>query len=221
MKVITCETISHGEPAISVIKADEEIGPLTQLKQLAREQSQWFWDQGKDATTKIDEKDSSASCHCSYITVKFSMRELQQSKVIEALKEKRENTKAMIEFTIPVYLDNLSLLKENPNIKALVRDQIMQGDPGFKIGSEIEAEGEELGIDGETASAFFESCDLDRLMDYVIVNEDDIDVNYSETYECRNARITVYDISCLFDTGRFLSDHKQEIEQLEQRGEER
>ena len=115
----------------------------------------------------------------------------------------------MISFEIPVYYDVLSLLttgsRDEGEIKLEVQGQLQQGDPAWdEVATDLENIAEEKGLDPETVRDKFCDASIESLMQYVNIDMDGIDVDYSESEALDDRRMIACRVPCTFDAERYL-----------------
>lgn len=121
----------------------------------------------------------------------------------------KETTKAS--FDIDIYLDALYLLRETPDIKHEIQEQLNQNtgsreDLRDDIDDYIDEmrSNEPVNVDKDKAMEAFDALTSEEIMNFVSFDEDDVAFNHAESAEINDRRCCVYRVTCTFDVKAFF-----------------
>ncbi len=216
MKVIVCNEVELGGGGVqtSVIQADEQLGILTQLKCLAAKQAAFLSNGSEKAKVSISGNEAIISC--GNYTVAYTICDVEKSKTIEEIKEKRDASDGMVDFTLVTDLENMFSSPENLSLKNavgdvrfLIEDEI--DNCGFDFKKLIDTIGDIakiIGLPGGIADAVAEALETSS------GNELSQYVEYDISKMTIDKISELCDIPCTFNAKQFLLDHEQEIEEI-------
>ena len=112
-----------------------------------------------------------------------------------------------INFETVIYPDAVTMLLEKTDIRAMAEAQLEQDGPALEAAAKklFDLCREER-LDAEAVAERFGEAPVKKLMEYISIPEDGIELDYDETVACRGTGAAAFLIRCEFDTDKYLED---------------
>ena len=112
-----------------------------------------------------------------------------------------------INFETVIYPDAVTMLLGKTDIRAMAEAQLEQGDASLEfVARKLFDQCREEGLDAEDIAERFGDTPVKKLMEYISIPEDSIELSYDETEACRDTGAAAFLIRCEFNAEKYLQD---------------
>lgn len=112
-----------------------------------------------------------------------------------------------VDFETILYPDALTLLLGKADVRALAMAQLEQDGPALEAAAKKLFDlCREEGLDAEGITERFGEEPVKKLMEYISIPEDGIELDCDEAVACRGTGAAAFLIRCEFDTNKYLED---------------